>query len=1103
VPGAVQQKGIRETDARRWTAMKIYHLHPLVAGPVGQWSRHLAACQAMGFDHVGSAPLFKPGACGDIFLTGDHDQLHPALGAGSSADAAISRLCQACASHGLELILDLVIDRVDLDSVIRARYPQWFDEPAESAPDPRVPIELRQGARARFGNAAAADYVAWWTDRLTRLARAGVAGFRCLFMDRVPPEVWRLLIEQVHVTVPQCKFVAWVPGLSREAVARLQGIAFHRIASSLAWWDGRATWLVEETQLLRQVAPLVASPEPSWQERLASRLNQGTDPVIAYRHALKLAAATADGIFVPMGFEYATPRRFDTVNAEPSDLEQAQHQGVHNLSQDVTRALELTSRVWEEKVGGAFISLTGPGQNATILLRTDAAYVPDTTHAIAIVLNPDLSRSTPCPRLRPLPPSAGVALNNPQSLDDNIMEDGLLAPGEVRVLRYGRAADVVRQARTSDAVETALAAARVAIETVTPCVDNAAFAVKRVVGAELTVQADIICDGHGALAADLLWKPADATEWCRIPMRLIGNDRWEGTAWPRQVGRHVFTVEAWYDEWQSFREDLTKRIAAGQDVSLELEEGRRLLLRIAEQGRGVAAPPLRALASSLADGSGEERLRLILSDAAKSAVDEAGLRPFVSRYEPAIPVDVDRPQAAFGSWYEMFPRSATDRASRHGSFADVVARLPAIRDLGFDVLYFPPIHPIGHTNRKGRNNSLTCEPDDPGSPYAIGSADGGHDAIHPLLGTFDDFTRLVSAARDFGMEIALDYAVQCSPDHPWLRQHPDWFRYRLDGSVRYAENPPKKYEDIVNVEFYNDGSAGGVWTALRDIVLFWIAHGVRIFRVDNPHTKPLPFWEWMIADVRAQAPDVIFLSEAFTRPKMMYRLAKIGFTQSYTYFTWRNGKQEITDYLTELTSPSVRDFFRPNFFVNTPDINPIFLQTSGRAGFLIRAALATTLSGLWGMYSGFELCESAPLPDREEYLDAEKYEIRPRDFTAPGNIVSEITALNRLRKLHPALQTHLDLRFYNAFNDQVLLYGKGDPRLGEMILAAVSLDPHHPQVTDFEIPLWEWGLPDDGSLAVEDLLRGHRFVWTGKMQNVLLDPTDLPYRLWRISPMTV
>jgi starch synthase (maltosyl-transferring) len=462
---------------------------------------------------------------------------------------------------------------------------------------------------------------------------------------------------------------------------------------------------------------------------------------------------------------------------------------------------------------------------------------------------------------------------------------------------------------------------------------------------------------------------------------------------------------------------------------------------------------------------------------------------------------MDRPQAEHAVWYELFPRSQTDDPSRHGTFVDVIGQLPRIREMGFDVLYFPPIHPIGLKNRKGRNNSLKAGPDDFGSPYAIGGMEGGHDALHPLLGTAEDFRRLVAAARENGLEIALDFAIQCSLDHPWLRDHPGWFRHRPDGSIKYAENPPKKYEDIVNVDFHAEEAMPDLWLALRDVILHWVGEGVRTFRVDNPHTKPLPFWQWMIADIRGRHPDVLFLSEAFTRPKMMLRLAKVGFSQSYTYFTWRNTKQELTDYLTELTTTEAADFFRPHFFVNTPDINPVFLQTAGRPGFLIRAALAATLSGLWGVYSGFELCEAAPLPGREEYLDSEKYEIRVRDFRAPGNIVAEITALNRIRRAHPALHSHLGVRFYNAFNDQILLYGKTTAPGREMILVAVNLDPHQPREAAFEVPLWEWNLPDDGSIAVEDLMNGSRFVWTGKQQHMRLDPAALPFAIWRLTPV--
>jgi starch synthase (maltosyl-transferring) len=598
----------------------------------------------------------------------------------------------------------------------------------------------------------------------------------------------------------------------------------------------------------------------------------------------------------------------------------------------------------------------------------------------------------------------------------------------------------------------------------------------------------------------VLWRAADEKEWRHEPMRLLGDDRWQAAILPDRIGRHEFAVEAWVDRYGTLCRDVEVKRAAGADVAVKISEARHLLGQAKERTQGDAGSVIAAALNWLRDATADASVEILLTHDLREVMLEAEEQLFHCGSEPAFPLDVERPQAAFGSWYELFPRSATNTSARHGTLADVVRRLPALRDMGFDVLYLPPIHPIGGTNRKGKNNNLHAEGDDVGSPYAIGSREGGHTAIHPALGTLDDFRQLRVAAAEHGMELALDFAIQCSPDHPWLKEHPEWFKWRPDGSVRYAENPPKKYEDIVNVDFYAGQAIPDLWTALRDVVLFWLNEGVRVFRVDNPHTKPLPFWEWLIAQVRSRNPEVIFLSEAFTRPKMMYRLAKIGFSQSYTYFTWRNSKQEIIDYFVELTTSDAKDYFRPHLFVNTPDINPYFLQTSGRPGFLLRAALAATLSGLWGMYSGFELCEAAALPGREEYLDSEKYEIRVRSYDTAANIIPEITKLNRIRKSNPALQTHLGLRFYPAHNDQVVLYGKPWPARDDMILVAVSLDPFHVQEVTIEVPLWEWNLPDSAAVAVTDLMREHKFVWHGKLQRVCLDPNELPFAIWRIAP---
>lgn len=506
---------------------------------------------------------------------------------------------------------------------------------------------------------------------------------------------------------------------------------------------------------------------------------------------------------------------------------------------------------------------------------------------------------------------------------------------------------------------------------------------------------------------------------------------------------------------------------------------------------------MQALIDNLEKASDPERTAILLAPETSELMNSVDRRPFRLR-STASAVDAERKEAAFASWYQIFPRSQSGDPNRHGTFDDVIPRLAEIRGMGFDVLYFPPIHPIGTTNRKGRNNSLKAAPGDPGSPYAIGSEDGGHDAIHPELGDFEDFGRLVEEAGRHGLEIALDLAIQASPDHPWLKEHPGWFDWRPDGTIKYAENPPKKYEDIVNVDFYTKDALPSLWVELRDIVQLWVDQGVKLFRVDNPHTKPFPFWEWLIGDIRARHPEVVFLSEAFTKPKVMYRLAKIGFSQSYTYFTWRNAKWELEEYMRELTETAPKEFFRPHFFVNTHDINPDFLQNAPRPAFLIRAALAATLSGLWGVYNGFELCEGRPDAKRKEYADSEKYEIRAWDYDRPGNIIAEIRMLNRIRNENTALHSHLGLTLLPAWNDNILFFEKASRARDNVLLIAISLDPHNFQQSDVELPLWKWSLGDGGALDVEDLVGGHRFTWTGKRQTVALNPQVLPFAIWRV-----
>ncbi|MDR3538166.1 MAG: alpha-1,4-glucan--maltose-1-phosphate maltosyltransferase [Acetobacteraceae bacterium] len=1085
----------------RHVAPKIYHMQPLVAGPLRGWAEQFSRIRRLGFDWVCLAPPFLPGETGDIFLPADWEALHPALQWDGTADAGLAFAAAEARRFGLRTMLDVRLDRVARSSDLRRQHAGWYqDGLVEGSPDPRRTPRRRDASYARFDQTDVADGLgAWWSSRLARMVGAGLSGLRCLAPTRVPATVWRRLFGDLRQLDDTTLFLAWTAGLERAAIPALEGIGFDRVTPLVPGChrvDGR---FVEEADALRRVAPLIGSPEASFEDRLVRQLPPGADVTSACRQALQVATAVGSGLFMPMGFEFATRVAFDASRAAPRDLVRAREEAGADLAEDVAQAVALADRLGEMAVDGAMRALTAPGSPNTGFLRANAPDVRDASVAAVVLIN-RTSRVVDGGPLQGsvLPPQAGAAFGTPTALDCRVDLSAPLAPGEVRVIAYHRPQDVVQPRPGLNA--TAFAASRVAIEAVSPTVPDGDFPVKTIVGSPLTVAADIFAEGHDLLSAVLLWRAADENDWRTEPFHPIGNDRWEASFTPVRLGGHLYTVEAWWDGWATYRHDLQVKHRAGQDVGLEIAEGRKLIDAAYADTRAGDGEAIRALRDRLTNADEAARIALLLAPETLALMQAADRRTFLASLPAPVRVQVDRPQANFASWYELFPRSITADPGRHGTFRDVIARLPAIREMGFDVLYFPPVHPIGWTNRKGRNNALKATDSDVGSPYAIGNEDGGHDALHPQLGTLADFRTLVAAARQNGLEIALDFAIQCSPDHPWLKQHPDWFRWRPDGSLRYAENPPKKYEDIVNPDFFAPASIPSLWVALRDVVRFWIEQGVRIFRVDNPHTKPLPFWRWMIADIQATHPGIIFLAEAFTRPKVMYRLAKVGFTQSYTYFTWRNTKQELTEYMMELNASPARDCFRPNFFVNTPDINPVFLQQSGRAGFLIRAALATTLSGLWGIYSGFELCEAAPLPGREEYVDAEKYEIRVRDYQAPGNIIAEITALNRIRRTQPALQSHLGLTFYNADNNEVLLYGKQRRSDREIVLMAVSLDPRGPQEATIEIPLWELGLPDDAAVSVRDLMHDTDFTWYGKYQRVRLDPAGLPFAVWQITP---
>jgi starch synthase (maltosyl-transferring) len=641
---------------------------------------------------------------------------------------------------------------------------------------------------------------------------------------------------------------------------------------------------------------------------------------------------------------------------------------------------------------------------------------------------------------------------------------------------------------------------RVVIEGVSPEIDGGRFPIKRVEGEHVVVEADVLADGHDVVSALLLWRRDETASWTETSMEALGNDRWQAAFPVAATGRYRYCVEGWVDPFLTWRRDLAKRIEAGQDVAVELAIGAGLVAAAAARAAGADQRQLREWAKALTGRLPvEARQALALGDDLLALVERYPDRSAATRYPLELGVWVDRVRARYSTWYEFFPRSASPDPGRHGTLADCAARLPYVADMGFDVVYLPPIHPIGTSFRKGPNNTLTPEPDDVGSPWAIGSAEGGHDAVHPALGDIADFDRLVARAAELGMEIALDLAFQCSPDHPYVTSNPSWFRHRPDGTIQYAENPPKKYQDIYPLDFESEDWPS-LWAELKRVVLYWVGHGVRIFRVDNPHTKAFPFWEWLIAEVRGAHPDVLFLAEAFTRPKVMYRLAKLGFSQSYTYFAWRNTKEELSDYLAELTQTPVREFFRPNLWPNTPDILTEYLQFGGRPACIIRAVLAATLGASYGIYGpAFELCDVRPRdPGGEEYLDSEKYQIRVWNLDDQWSLRPLLTRLNRIRRENPALQRDWGLRFHPTDNPSLLCFSKATEDLENVVLAVVNLDPQRRQAGWVHLDLQDLGVAAEQPFQVHDELSNARYLWQGPRNYVELDPGALPAHVFRV-----
>lgn len=1205
-------------------SLQSAYVKALTTNKNGHLHTHLASCSAMGFDHVlivMSDPLLARPNAG---LNGPFNL--PEVSAFSFADqelplTLLKKLVQACNTHHLRLLIDLKVDQLHASHPLVRTHSKWFSGnfsedrvvDAEPLPDPRIDPVAANTRFARFDRGdVTAGLLDYWQQQLAIWVQLGIAGFRCVAATRASALFWKSLIEVTQKEVHDIKFIFWSCGCTTAQVAAFEHCGFDASFSSVPWWDFKAEWFLKEHAQLIKLGSPCSFPAPpdgmGWQH--FSEMGAALVERSQMLRALNFAAAVGSGWLVPMGFEFGI---YGMVKNYADFVSQRLANGI-DLTNEIMIANTFVGSLGVLLGDARLRVLSSPGAEILLLHRISDTQSEGNSGGILILVNTDCSDVQSLNRIlwqqkaggylagkrllaAPKKTVESIALRMGRRLgmhlDRRVAEQGMqddfpldahhddrpeslidsniltLLPSEIRVYAAIAARPIlVIGSHNKHSVQAAVHAPRIALENITPAVDDGRFPVKYVLGDSVRVEVTVLVDGHDRVAVALLSRGADEKEWKQTRMRALGNDRWAAQFPLARLGRHFFAVEAWYDSFLTYREQLEKKVNAGLDVTLEIAEGQLLVKRALDtalrtipgevgqhedtgdvigelkvlHGALIGANP-RGIKQSIAavvlkisqtdssdcteksnltnqsDSSDqsllEHRLHTLLAPQTAALMAQADVRPFAVR-SLELPIDAERQAAQYANWYELFPRSQSGDPQRHGTFSDVIQRLPAIREMGFNTLYFPPIHPIGVKHRKGKNNAAMSLPEDLGSPYAIGGDSGGHNALHPELGTFDDFRKLLQAVTENGMELALDFAIQCSPDHPWLRQHPDWFDWRPDGSIRYAENPPKKYEDIVNVDFYTDGAMPNLWLALRDVVLFWVREGVRIFRVDNPHTKPLPFWEWMIADVRGRHPDTIFLAEAFTRPNMMYRLAKIGFSQSYTYFTWRHTKNDFVDYLSELTKKPVAYFFRPHFFVNTPDINPYFLQNSGRPGFLIRAALATTLSGLWGMYSGFELCEASAVRGKEEYLDSEKYQIRTWDWERPGNIIAEISLLNRIRNNNPALQKHLGLQFYQASNQNILYFSKAtlsedeisgsygldrpDQFGDNVILVAINLDPFSAHSAEIEVPLWRFGLADDAVVVVEDLMRDTQWEWHGKMQRVTLDPFSQPFAIWRISP---
>ncbi len=946
-------------------------------------------------------------------------------GKAARSDEALREFTAAAAGNGLRVIMNLRLD----------------NGPAVGAVDATA-ARPERGARQR--RRVAPPQTGEFAASARHYLGLGVGGFRCFGAGRVPAAAWRRLIEDARSAAPDVVFCAQTLGLSEEEVLGLADAGFDYLFNSIKWWDFRSSWPLEQYERYRRIAPSIGFPEAG-AERLVSELLAAGFPEgqieARYRQAYAVAAAFSTGVMMPMGFEHGSSQPLASIDGGSDG-------GNRELAEELPPArFDLAPFIADtNRMKRAVPALNGEGPQLLVSPLGDPLVAllreaeRGAERALTLVNTSDWQHREVV--VEDLLAASGLGYLGDRLALGEMLPGGearpaatrfALAPLEVKVLRA-----TLRPIRPVEIAPWRSAGrdpghrpewdpeARILIANVSPEIDGGRFPAKRVVGEEVAVAADLLRDGHDRIAAVVRYAYEDEA-WHEAAFVLVDNDRWLGRFRPDRIGNWHYTIEAWTDRFASWIDDFEIKRDAGQEIGLELVEGEWLVRGTLRRAAPADAVRMRAILAEFAAADVERRSALLMSDELRLLMARNDERRDRVRYARTLELIVDRAEARFSAWYEMFPRSQGRIPGRSATFEDCIERLGEVAALGFDVVYLVPIHPIGRANRKGRDNAVEAMPDDPGSPYAIGAAEGGHRAVNPELGTLDDFRRFVAAAAGFGIEVALDFAIQCAPDHPWVSQHKRWFDYRPDGSIKHAENPPKKYEDIVNVDFYNPDREG-LWQELRDTVLFWAAQGVRIFRVDNPHTKPLPFWEWLIREVKAQVPEAIFLSEAFTRPKMMRALAKAGFTQSYTYFTWRNMKAELTEYLTELTSGEGTEYLRPNFFTNTPDILPVFLQEGGRPAFRIRLVLAGTLSPSYGIYNGFELCENEPIPGHEEYLHSEKYEYKVWDWDRPGNIKRDVAILNRFRRDNPALHELANLRFLDCPDPNIVVYAKADRR---------------------------------------------------------------------------